>query len=295
MHEENIEIGRYIKLLKFNFLKIIIITALIATTGTLLSFLLNDMYKSSAVLMPTSSSDSGLSSSLGGMASMIGVDIGNDNSDKTKLGNQILISLDFYKKLTLKDKELVKKLVAIKKFDKKQNRTFYNTKIFNPANSKWQYYGKDNNKAPTLQDTHGDFLNIISFNQDVKSKFVTVSVVHKSPSIAHEILKNIIDGLNEEIRKFDNDQAKKSLEFIEEKSANISSANFRKTINEMYNAQLHKLMLTEVSNDYAFRIIETPVVPEKKYKPSRLLVLMFSSLLGFFLSIAYVIVFKNND
>ena len=117
---------------------------------------------------------------------------------------------------------------------------------------------------------------------------------HKSPYFAYELINKIIDQLNEEIRIFDNTIAKKSLEFIEIKSSDISSASFRKTINELYNSQLHKLMLTEVNDEYAFRIIETPVVPEKKFQPSRLIILILSTIFGFICSLAYIIFYRSD-
>ena len=61
----------------------------------------------------------------------------------------------------------------------------------------------------------------------------------------------------------------------------------------MYNSQLHKLMLTEVSDDYAFRIIETPVIPEKKFLPIRSLIVLLSAIMGGMLSILYILFTKD--
>ena len=145
-----------------------------------------------------------------------------------------------------------------------------------------------------MQNTHGDFLNLISFNQDIKTKFVYISVKHQSPHFAHELLTQIIDELNEEIRVFDNTLASDSLKFIEEKSVDVSSASFRKTLNELYNSQLHKLMLTEVNDEYAFRIIETPVIPEKKFQPVRSLIAILSLIFGGLMSLFFIIFFKSD-
>ena len=95
MKEESIELTKYLKLIFRNTRTIALFSFLIGISGFLTSLLLDDIYKSSAVLMPTSSSDVGMTQSLGGMASMVGIEIGDSNTDKTKLANQILISLDF--------------------------------------------------------------------------------------------------------------------------------------------------------------------------------------------------------
>jgi uncharacterized protein involved in exopolysaccharide biosynthesis len=297
MNEENINIFKYIKLLAHNWKFISLITIMSSILAVLISiFLLKDIYRSTAVLMPSSASNSGISSassSLGGIAAMTGIDIGSDSIDKTKLANQLLISLDFYSKLYNSDNNFLINLIAADYYDKKLKKIIFNKRIYDSKNSFWLYYDKTSNKKPSIQDTHGDFLAIVNFEQDLKTKFVNISVQHKSPVFANELLKKIIYELNEQIRVFDNFEAKKSIDFIIDKSNDTTSATFRKTINDMYNSQLHKLMLTEVSDDYAFRIIETPVIPEKKFLPIRSLIVLLSAIMSGMLAILYILVTKD--
>jgi len=298
MKEESIDVIKYVNLLFKNWKTIILFSLFAGIISIIISiFILKDIYRSSAVLMPASASNSGLASSstaLGGFAAMTGVDLGGGSSmDKTKLANEMLLSRDFYRKLYDSDESLLINLIAAKGYDKRTGKIIINQNIYDEKNKFWLYYDKDSNKKPSIQDTHGDFLNLISFDQDLKSKFVYISVKHLSPIVAHSLLETIIYELSEQIRVFDNAEAEKSMSFIVEQSSNATSASFRKTINELYNSQLHKLMLTEVSDGYAFRTIESPVVAEKKYLPMRAVIVILSTMLGGLLSIFYVLIYRN--
>ena len=68
---------------------------------------------------------------------------------------------------------------------------------------------------------------------------------------------------------------------------------FKKTVDTFYNLieqQQQKLMLAKVRNDYVFKVLDAPIVPERKDSPKRALIVIFSSLLGGFLSILVVLV-----
>ena len=49
------------------------------------------------------------------------------------------------------------------------------------------------------------------------------------------------------------------------------------SISELLKDQLQNLMFTESKKDYIFSYIDSPYVPEKKSKPSRALICIFST------------------
>ena len=59
------------------------------------------------------------------------------------------------------------------------------------------------------------------------------------------------------------------------------------------NKSLKKIMLINASNEYVFKIIDSPVVPEKKIKPSRLIIIMIGAFLGFMLA-TLIVIFQNS-
>ena len=49
--------------------------------------------------------------------------------------------------------------------------------------------------------------------------------------------------------------------------------------------QVQVLMLAEASDDYVFKPIVSPIAPEKKSKPSRALICILGTIIGFMISI----------
>jgi uncharacterized protein involved in exopolysaccharide biosynthesis len=51
---------------------------------------------------------------------------------------------------------------------------------------------------------------------------------------------------------------------------------------------MKSLMLIEVNKDYIFRIIDSAIVPEKKSKPNRSVIIVLTAFIGFFISILII-------
>jgi len=59
---------------------------------------------------------------------------------------------------------------------------------------------------------------------------------------------------------------------------------------QLIEEQTKTIMLANVSKDYVFDIIDPPVVPERKSKPSRALICVLGTLLGGMLGVVLVLV-----
>ena len=56
--------------------------------------------------------------------------------------------------------------------------------------------------------------------------------------------------------------------------------------------EIEKLMLIESNSDYVFKIIDPPIAPEDKSKPSRILICFIGLMIGVFLGVLYSLVRK---
>ena len=59
---------------------------------------------------------------------------------------------------------------------------------------------------------------------------------------------------------------------------------------QLIEEQTKTLMLAEVKDEYAFKVIDPPVVPEEKVGPKRALICILSILLGGMLGVAIVLI-----
>ena len=49
--------------------------------------------------------------------------------------------------------------------------------------------------------------------------------------------------------------------------------------------EMKKLMMIEASDNYVFKVLDSPIVPERKFEPRRLVIVILGMILGFLLSI----------
>ena len=119
-----------------------------------------------------------------------------------------------------------------------------------------------------------------------------MSIRHQSPYVAQNWVSIIVDNVNESMRKETKDISDQSITFLNEKYEETSVNDLRKAIAELIDAQMQKLMFASVRNDYVYKTIESPLVPELKSSPNRAVICIVGTLIGFFLSIILVLIIQ---
>ena len=66
-------------------------------------------------------------------------------------------------------------------------------------------------------------------------------------------------------------------------------ADVKLSIISLIDSQLKIQMLANSKEEYSVKYIDPPYIPEKKYKPKRAIICILGTLLGFIISIIYVI------
>ena len=93
-------------------------------------------FQSDALLEVVDSSNETSASRLSGYASMIGMDIGDKEANKSDLVLATVKSKDFFK-LISQDDLLYAKIVATKDFDMETNTLIFNKSIYDSSNNQW--------------------------------------------------------------------------------------------------------------------------------------------------------------
>lgn len=260
---------------------VIFVTLIFAIVSVFYSLSLPNIYTSSAIYAPTNQEDS-LSNKLGGYSSLAGfagISLPSDVGSKSKEAIARMQSYDFFEHKFLPFIQL-ENMMAIEEWVVTENKIIYNSEIFNEESKEWTRNVKYPMKSkPSNQEAFEVYKSILSADEDLKTSFVTFQVHHQSPYIAHKWLRIILKNINDHMRNLDKEQAEYSIEFLR----NISSqANLeiKEAITQLLTTQIQTLMLTEASKDYVFRPISSPIVPEKKSKPSRAIICILGTLLG---------------
>ncbi len=293
-YDETIDLSQVILSLWKNKVLILVVSIMFAVASVLYALSLPNIYVSKTHLVPQVENSS-VSSSLGAysnLAGMAGISLGSDGDNLSMEAMARIKSFDFFSSQFL-PKIKLENLLAVESWNRKTNTITYKEKLFDAAAKKWIREVKaPKSIIPSNQEAFREYKKIISVTEDKKTKYVTLSIRHQSPYVAQNWVSIIVDNINESMRKETKDISDQSITFLNEKYEETSVNDLRKAIAELIDAQMQKLMFASVRNDYVYKTIESPLVPELKSSPNRAVICVVGTLIGFFLSIFLVLIMQ---
>lgn len=270
---------------------IILTTLLSAVFSVYYSINLPNIYTSKSILAPVSAEGS-LSSKLGaysGLAGLAGVNLTKESS-KTQEGIERIKSFEFFSNHFLPYIQL-ENLLALKKWDYKENELVYDSSLFNSNTNKWIREAAYPKKIiPSNQEAFRTYKEIINISEARGSGFITLSIDHFSPYIAKKWVNIIINQINESMREIDIKNAQNSINFLNESSKSTNIQSIKEVISSLLENQMQTLMLASSNDEYVFKIIDSPIAPEIKTRPNRALICILGTILGGMLSILIVLI-----
>ncbi|MBD41633.1 MAG: chain length determinant protein [Flavobacteriaceae bacterium] len=264
-----------------------LITSVAAIFSVYYALSLANIYTSKALLAPSASEDS-LSSKLGGYSSLAGLagfTIPSQTGRKATEAIERIKSYDFFVNQFLPNIKL-ENLAASKDWNQKDNEIIYDDALFDSSKSLWvRDVSYPLLPTPSNQEAFEIYREILSVSEDKKTTFVSISIDHVSPFIAEQWVKTIIKSINNHMRDIDKDLAETQIKYLKESLEKTNLSDVRRVMSSLIQDQVQVLMLAEASDDYVFKPIVSPIAPEKKSKPSRALICILGTIIGFMISI----------
>lgn len=293
IENEDIDLLEVLKIFWKNKISILLITLLFAIFSVFYSLSLPNIYTSSALLEinsnDTSNQVSDLASRYGGLASLAGISMPVTGSNKSSYVKETLLSRQFIEHL-ISFPNVKENLMASKSFNSQEGVIEYDLSLYDPANKKWiREVPTGKTVMPSYLEVHKEFKKMISINQDDNSGFLLIDFDHISPIFAYEFLTLMINELNKIILDRDLNEAKQSLIFLQKKLTETNEKDIRTSINNLIGSQLEIIMLASVDDEYILKAIDKPFVPEEKTSPSRSLICISLTILGFIFSLIIVL------
>jgi len=299
--DDEIELRELFRMLWTGKWLIIGITFVAGVMSIFASLMLPNVYRAEALLAPNNQEDAGGLSSLaaqyGGLASLAGINLaginlGGGSVDKTALGLGVLKSRRFITEFIDRHDILVP-LMAAEDWDAKSDELKLNSDDYDSASNTWvRKVSFPRKKIPSMQEAYDKFMENLSVSQDKKSGFVTISFEHYSPSIAKQWVDWLVEDINATIMKQDVVEAEQSIAYLSEQINSTSLADLKNVFYRLIEEQTKKIMLAKASPEYMFRTLDPAVVPELKAKPKRLMIVVFSVIVGGLIGV--VVVFIRN-
>ena len=229
-------------------LTIILVGAIVGAAAFVsVSYMLPREYSASVTLLPVKSERpaalNGAVGQLSGLASLAGIGIGNDD-DRSEaiatLRSRALGSafIEKYKLLPLifKDK-------------------------WDAASGRWR--GNDSEDVPTLNDGYRRFdREIRSVTEDRRTGIVTLTITWRDPIQAADWANELAARVNREMRDRAIGEARRSLDYLNRELDKTQIVELRNPIYRLIENRINTVMLANVRDEYAFRIIDRATPPD---------------------------------
>jgi len=271
-----------------------VLIAVCATTAAIMgatyALMTTPIYAAAVIVQPVadgSGSLSGLSSQLGGVAALAGINLGGDAAAK-KEGY-----LAFLRSRTLGEMFIDRKDVAPHLFSESwDSRTSaWKPKKRRPvlgfiSSVSARLSGEEprpglNRLGPSMWEVYErldkDVRAIIESSQ---TDLVTIQFRFRDPRLAADWANSYVALGNEELRLRSVAEANRAIQYLNEQAEKTNIADLRSTIYRLVERQLEQVMLANTQQDFAFHVIDRAVVPERRSHPNRLLIVLVSSLGG---------------
>lgn len=243
------------------------------------AFTMKPVYRASVVIVDASMEQRGLgmmSSALGqfgGLASLAGLGPGLMGGGSAE-PIAVLRSREFTEAF-IKDRNLLPVLYS---------------KMWDAPAGKWKVPDED---APTLGRAFKMFdKGVRTVSEDRRTGLITLAIEWTDPVQAADWANSLVTRLNAEMRVRAIQRTNAAVAYLEKELGNTSELETRQSINRLMEAQIRQRMLANVTIEYAFRVVDRAMPPERrdKVRPKRLIMLMTGAILGFVFGIFTVLV-----
>jgi uncharacterized protein involved in exopolysaccharide biosynthesis len=215
-----------------------------------IAFLSTPVYRATTVLIPSGVDQANLGGSLGGalsqlggLASLAGLNIGG-NTGSTEEALAVLRSRQFTQNF-ISDLGLMPQLFA---------------KNWDAAAGRWK---TAEGKQPTLGRAVRYFdQSIRTVTQDKKTGLVTLQVDWTDRTKVALWANELVKRLNEEMRQRAIRNSDASVGFLQKEMAATAVIETRQAIGRLIEYQINQRMLANVTQEYAFRVVDPAVLPD---------------------------------
>jgi LPS O-antigen subunit length determinant protein (WzzB/FepE family) len=257
---------------------IVTLTSIFSLSSVIYSLTLPNFYTSKATLAPMESEDS-ISSRLGSLSSLASLSgIGIPDSSNSKMQEAIarIKSYDFFVNYFLPNIK-IENITSVKSWDESNNELIYNNSF---------YEGKD---QKSQQDAYASYNSMLQLTEYKSNGFISLSIEHKSPVLAKKWLDIIIYNINESMRQNDLETAQNAINYLNESVLSTNIQSIKDVISNLLESQMQVLMLANSDQYYVLKVLDSPIVPEKKSSPNRALICILGSLIGAIFSILIIV------
>ncbi len=257
-------------------LLIIAITAVFMISSIAYALLAQEWFKAEVVLVPAKKSQ-GLPGQLGGLAglaSLAGVNIGDENESVEALA--VLRSNEFVREF-ITENNLMPILFADE---------------WDSAAKRWRASNPED--QPDERDAVRLFRkSICQVMDDKRTGLITVSIEWKDRRTAAEWANALVARLNDRMRQRVLAESGRNVKFLREELTKADIPSLQQSVSRLLESELQNLMLARGSQEFAFRVVDRASIPKWRSKPKRTILVCVATLGGGIMSVVVVLLIST--
>ena len=241
------------------------------------SLTMPNIYRAEALLAPVGGEDSkgGISSvlgDLGGLASLTGASLGGGGSVEQNIA-------------VLKSREFIWNFVKDEKLMPVLFEDAWNAEIK-------QWSAEDEEDRPTLWDAWRLLIEggVLQVNVDKDSGLIHLSLDWQDPELASVWVNKLTQRINTYLREQAIAQSQEKLKYLNNELSKTVIEENRQALYGLISTEQKQAMLANTQQDFAFRVIDPAVAPDKKLKPKRSIIVVLAAFVAGFLSVIFVFI-----
>jgi len=139
----------------------------------------------------------------------------------------------------------------------------------------------DETKIPTELDAYRMLRDQVrTVSQDPQTRLVLLAIEWTDPELAASWANKMVALLNEKMRADAMARSRRNLDFLRNEYEQTNVTPLRDAIARVMETELQTSMLSSVERDFAFRVIDPAIVPNRRISPNRRLIAASGLLLG---------------
>lgn len=146
----------------------------------------------------------------------------------------------------------------------------------------------DRKKQPTLWKATRYFKsNVMRINTNTKTGISTLSIIWSDPHVGARWANDLVGMANDYVKARAIEDAERNLAYLNEQLTRTSVVAVQNSISALIEEQLKKVMLAQGTDQYAFRVIDPALPPERTSFPNRIVWAILGLFIGFSSSVAF--------
>ncbi len=254
--------------------------AILAIAGSIVgaawSFLITPQYQTKSVVMPVISTEGaganlqGLMGQLGGIANLVGANVPGGQAREE--------AVEFLQSRYITERFISANGLLPVLFPER----------WDASARQW----KQSRSAPTMGQAYKRFVTRIrSIREDRRSGLVTVTITWRDQEQAASWANGLIQMANSELRRRAVEEAKGSINYLNAELAKTQVVELQQAIYRLIESQIRTIMLANVREQYAFKVIDPAVVPDatERVRPRRVAMTVTGLFVGLIVAVLWIL------